>query len=61
MKSNKSLSEVASYRLINFTFYSINWVQVFKSEPSKICGRQPLKHFIWSTLEYIVPIIFNKT
>ena len=23
--------------------------------PSKICGRQPLKHFTWSILEYFVP------
>ena len=28
----------------------IIWDKVFKSEPSKICGRQPLKKFegIWS-------------
>ena len=29
--------------------------QVFKSRPSKICGRRPLKNFTWSTLEYFVP------
>ena len=23
--------------------------------PSKICGRQPLKNFTWSILEYFVP------
>ena len=23
------------------------WVTVFKNGPSKICGRQPLKHFKW--------------
>ena len=47
------------------------WDKVFKSGPSKICGRQPLKNlkgygadhfkrlsstdFTWSTLEYLVP------
>ena len=29
--------------------------QVFKSRPSKICGRRPLKNFTGSTLEYFVP------
>ena len=28
---------------------------VFKNGPSKICGRQPLKNFTWSILEYFVP------
>ena len=34
------------------TDFLAKWVQVFKSGQSKICGRQPLKKFIWSTLEY---------
>ena len=29
------------------------WVKVFNNGPSKICGRQPLKHFTWSSLEYL--------
>ena len=29
--------------------------KVFKNGPRKICGRQPLKKFIWSILEYFVP------
>ena len=29
------------------------WVKVFKNGPSKICGRQLLKNFTWSILEYI--------
>ena len=33
------------------------WVQVFKNETSKICGRQPLKNFTWSILEYFVPCL----
>ena len=28
--------------------------QVFKSGPSKTCGRQHLKKLTWSTLEYLV-------
>ena len=31
------------------------WVKVFKNGPSKICGRQPLKDFTWSILEYLDP------
>ena len=30
------------------------WDKVFKKGPSKICGRQPLKNFTWSILEYFV-------
>ena len=26
-------------------FLKHNWLKVFKNEPSKISGRQPLKHF----------------
>ena len=46
------------------------WDKVFKSGPSEICGRQPLKklkgyamlkqsstNFTWSTLEFFVPMI----
>ena len=29
------------------------WVKVFKNRPSKIYGRQPLKNFTWSILEYL--------
>ena len=29
--------------------------QSFKNAPNKICGRQPLKNFTWSILEYFVP------
>ena len=31
--------------------------KVFKNEQSKICERQPLKNFIWSILEYFVPVV----
>ena len=31
------------------------WDKVFKSGPSKVCGKWPLKVFTWSTLEYFVP------
>ena len=30
------------------------WDRVFKNGPSKICGRQPLRNFTWSILEYFV-------
>ena len=33
-------------------FRSNKWDNVFENGPSKICGRQPLKHFAWSILEY---------
>ena len=30
------------------------WDKVFKNGPSEICGRQLLKNFTWSILEYFV-------
>ena len=30
---------------------------MFKNGPSKICGKQPLKNFTWSILEYLDPFI----
>ena len=33
----------------------VKWDKVFKSGPSKICGRQSLKNFARSILEYFVP------
>ena len=32
-------------------------VQVFKNGPSKIYGRQPLKIFAWSILQYLDPYV----
>ena len=32
-------------------------VKLFKNGQSKICGRQPLKKFTWSILEYLDPNI----
>ena len=29
------------------------WDKVFKNGPGKICGRQLLKNFAWSILEYL--------
>ena len=37
---------------ISVTF---KWVKVFKKRPIKNCGRQPLKKFILSILEYFIP------
>ena len=31
------------------------WGKVLKNRPNKSCGRQPLKDFTWSILEYFVP------
>ena len=39
----------------NVFFVGQLWDKVFKNGPSKICGRQPLKNFTWSILEYFVP------
>ena len=30
------------------------WKKVFKNGPKKACGRQPLKDYTWSILEYFV-------
>ena len=34
--------------------------KVFKTGPSKIFGRQPLKNFAWSVLKYFVPYSTHK-
>ena len=34
---------------------------VFKNGLSKICGRQPLKNFTWSIIEYFVPFVDIET
>ena len=34
----------------------VDWDKVFKNGPSKTCGRELLKNFTWSILEYFVPI-----
>ena len=39
----------------SMAFVKIVWVELFKNRPSKICGRQPLKIFTWSILEYLDP------
>ena len=39
----------------NVFFVGQLWDKVFKNGPSKICGRQPLKNFNWSILEYLDP------
>ena len=35
----------------NYFSYDINWEKKFKNEPSKMCGRQPLKNL----MEYDLP------
>ena len=41
-------------------YLNVKWGKVFKNGPSNVCGRQPIKKFIWSTLEYFDPNIFAK-
>ena len=36
---------------------NIIWDKVLKNGACKICGRQPLKNFTWSILEYYVPYL----
>ena len=54
------LNRSISYNTIGQT-YAISgiiiWVKVFKNRPSKTCGRQSLKNFTWSILEYLSYII----
>ena len=38
---------------------NLNWGKVFQNGPRKICGRQPLKKFTWSILEYFVSIMIS--
>ena len=35
------------------------WIKVFKNRPIKVCGRQPLKNFIWSILDCLDPYVFS--
>ena len=38
--------------------------QGFKNGPSKVCGREPLKNFKWSILEYLdlnIPLVTLST
>ena len=49
------------HKTFDFTDTSENniWDKVFKKGPSKNCGRQPLKNFTWSILEYFLPFVFT--
>ena len=44
------------FSLVRIGTLSYNWDNVFKNGPSKYCGRQPLKSFISSILEYFVSV-----
>ena len=44
----------------NLRNFVVRWDKVFENGPGEICGRrgkQPLKNFTWSILEYFVPDI----
>ena len=47
-------------RLKDWFCLTYRWVKVFKSGPSKICGRQPLKIFTWYILKYFDPNVLNR-
>ena len=44
-------------KYIGFDICKFKGDKVFKKGPSKICGRQPLKNFAWSIVEYFVPSV----
>ena len=48
----------SSIFITNTTFIFIR-DKVLKNRPSKICGRQSLKTFTWSILEYFAPFVKN--
>ena len=48
---------MAASVVIKKLFRNNIWDKLLKNGPSKICGRQPLKNFTWSILEYFVPYI----
>ena len=43
-----------SYKSNMYRSVSYKWDKLFKNRPSKVCGRQPLKNFTCSVLEYFV-------
>ena len=45
---------MAASVVIKKLFRNNIWDKLLKNGPSKICGRQPLKNFTWSILEYFV-------
>ena len=45
--------------MLNQPLINLKWEKVFKNGPSKICGRQPLKIFTWSVLEYLAPNLYG--
>ena len=58
------MSTLAFNELMHYSFctmFSIVWniwLKLFKNEPSKTCGSQPLKNFTCSIFEYFAPYLF---
>ena len=53
-QKKRQKSEVTGMGLELTAFSSVNKCnKAFKNGPSKISGRQPLKNFTWSILEYL--------
>ena len=58
MEPNRATHLKCNYqKCIGFDICKFKWDKVFKKGPSKICGRQPLKNFAWSIVEYFVPSV----
>ena len=49
------LISIIQYPQPRMSISTTKWDKVFKNGPNEICGRQTLKTFIWSILEYFVP------
>ena len=55
-ESNKIVTALVNFNKKHDTPTSSHkWIKVFKNGPSKICGRQSLKNFTWSIVEYLDP------
>ena len=48
---NSTNSTVSKNSILGLIKYK--WIKVFRNGPSKICGRQLLKNFVWSIFEYL--------
>ena len=54
------LLESAEIKVLEHCTWKIdNAFETNKSGPVKICGKQPLKNFTWSILEYFVPFVLS--
>ena len=57
----KGLYQVFLWYILYDSYCQSIWGRVFKNGQSKVCGRQYLKKFTWSILEYFVQYILTAT